>query len=53
MKLKGSWETIVGRVGEFTHILEYEGYRGFDETLRASRRDKVGGFDVLRRGGTL
>ena len=53
VRLQGSWETIVGRVGEFTHILEYAGYRGFDETLRATRRDKVGGFDLLREASKL
>jgi len=47
VKLTGSWETVVGTVGEFTHILEYEGYKGYDATLRALRADKVG--LVLRR----
>jgi hypothetical protein len=41
VKLTGSWETIVGNVGEYTHILEYEGYKGFDATARALRKDKV------------
>lgn len=41
MKLTGSWETVVGTVGEFTHILEYEGYKGYDTTLRALRSDRV------------
>ncbi len=41
VKLTGSWETIVGSVGEFTNILEYEGHRGFDLTRRALRDDKV------------
>jgi hypothetical protein len=41
VKLTGSWETIVGSVGEFTHILEYQGHRGYDQTLRALRGDKV------------
>jgi hypothetical protein len=41
VKLTGSWETVVGAVGEFTHILEYEGYKGYDATLRALRADKV------------
>lgn len=35
VKLMGSWESIVGDVGSFTHILEYEGYKGFDATRRA------------------
>lgn len=41
VKLTASWETVVGSVGEFTHVLEYEGYKGFDETSRALRNDKV------------
>lgn len=41
VKLTASWETVVGSVGEFTHVLEYEGYKGFDETSRALRADKV------------
>lgn len=44
VKLTGSWETVIGSVGEFTHILEYEGYKGFDETCRALRNDKVSVF---------
>lgn len=40
VKLTGSWETVVGSVGEFTHILEYEGYKGYDATLKALRGDK-------------
>lgn len=41
VKLTASWETVVGSVGEFTHVLEYEGYKGFDETSRALRTDQV------------
>jgi hypothetical protein len=41
VKLTASWETIVGSVGEFTHVLEYEGFKGFDETSRALRKDSV------------
>jgi hypothetical protein len=41
VKLTASWETVVGSVGEFTHVLEYEGYKGFDETSRALRKDSV------------
>lgn len=26
----GSWESIVGDVGSFIYLLEYEGYKGFD-----------------------
>ncbi|ORY30787.1 hypothetical protein BCR39DRAFT_564795 [Naematelia encephala] len=39
VKLTGSWETVVGSVDNFTHIVEYEGYRGYDATLRALRGD--------------
>ena len=41
VKLTGSWETVVGSVGEFTHILEYEGYKGYDRSLDAIRNDAV------------
>jgi len=41
VKLTASWETVVGAVGEFTHVLEYEGFKGFDETSRALRKDSV------------
>lgn len=41
VKLTASWETVVGSVGEFTHVLEYEGFKGYDETSRALRTDKV------------
>ncbi|WVQ85111.1 hypothetical protein IAT38_007276 [Cryptococcus sp. DSM 104549] len=37
VKLTGSWESIVGDVGNFTHILEYQGYKGLDETTHALR----------------
>ncbi|WWC67160.1 uncharacterized protein I206_101067 [Kwoniella pini CBS 10737] len=40
VKLTGSWESVVGTVGEFTHILEYEGYKGYDETSRALKGSK-------------
>ncbi|KAK8844555.1 hypothetical protein IAR55_006402 [Kwoniella newhampshirensis] len=40
VKLTGSWEAVVGDVGTFTHILEYEGYKGFDETYKALRLSK-------------
>lgn len=42
VKLTGSWETIVGNVGEYTHILEYEGHKGYDVTGRLLRKDQVG-----------
>ncbi|EIW73394.1 hypothetical protein TREMEDRAFT_25378, partial [Tremella mesenterica DSM 1558] len=41
VKLTGSWETTIGSVGDFHHILEYEVYRGLDETSRALRSDPV------------
>ena len=47
VKLTGSWETVIGTVGEFTHILEYDGYKGYDTTSRALRDDKVGRAWVL------
>ena len=47
VKLTASWETVVGSVGEFTHVLEYEGFKGFDETSRALRKDKVSCSSVL------
>jgi hypothetical protein len=34
VKLTGGWETLVGEQDTFVHILEYENYRGFDETSR-------------------
>lgn len=30
-----------GAVGNFTHILEYEGYAGYDETRRTSLKHPV------------
>jgi hypothetical protein len=41
IKVTGAWECVVGSVGDFTHIFEYEGYRGFDEFMRKFREDKV------------
>lgn len=41
VKLTGSWETVIGAVGEYTHILEYEGHKGLDETMRTIRKDPV------------
>ena len=48
VKLTASWETVVGSVGEFTHVLEYEGYKGYDETSRALRSDQVSRLTGLR-----
>ncbi|TYJ54487.1 hypothetical protein B9479_004811 [Cryptococcus floricola] len=39
IKLMGSWENIVGDVGSFTHILEHDGYKGYDQSLRGLRHD--------------
>ncbi|ODN75607.1 hypothetical protein L202_06726 [Cryptococcus amylolentus CBS 6039] len=39
IKVMGSWENIVGDVGSFTHILEHQGYKGYDQSLRGLRRD--------------
>jgi hypothetical protein len=44
VKLTGSWETIIGSVGNFTHIVEYEGYAGYDKTRKAALKDKVSGM---------
>lgn len=41
VKLCGSWETIIGSVGNFVHILEHEGYAGYDETRRQSLKNEV------------
>jgi hypothetical protein len=43
IKTTGAWECVVGSVGEFTHIFEYEGYRGFDEFMRKFKGDEVSG----------
>lgn len=43
VKLTGSWETVVGSVGDFTHILEYDGYKGMDAVMSAVKQDKVSG----------
>lgn len=48
VKLTASWETVVGSVGEFTHVLEYEGFKGFDETSRALKKDSVSQVNVQR-----
>ncbi|KAF5385325.1 hypothetical protein D9615_001196 [Tricholomella constricta] len=37
VKLTGSWETVVGEQDSFTHILEYENYGGFDNTIQLLR----------------
>lgn len=37
VKLTGSWETQIGELDTFVHILEYENYAGFDRTTKAAR----------------
>ncbi|KAG7530307.1 hypothetical protein FFLO_05140 [Filobasidium floriforme] len=34
VKLTGSWETLIGPVDNFVHILEYENYDGYDDVMR-------------------
>ncbi|KAI1782696.1 NIPSNAP-domain-containing protein [Ganoderma leucocontextum] len=34
VKLSGSWETVIGEQDVFYHILEYENYRGYDNTTQ-------------------
>lgn len=41
LKVSGSFETIVGDVGNFNHILEYDGYKGYDQALQSHRDSKV------------
>ncbi|KAI9638889.1 uncharacterized protein MKK02DRAFT_41916 [Dioszegia hungarica] len=40
IKVTGAWEVVVGSVGEFVHIFEYEGYKGFDEAQARFRGDE-------------
>jgi len=37
VKLTGSWETIVGELDTFLHILEYENYEGYDKSTALIR----------------
>jgi len=37
VKLTGSWETIVGELDTFLHILEYENYGGYDKSTALIR----------------
>ncbi|QRW09291.1 NIPSNAP protein [Ceratobasidium sp. AG-Ba] len=37
VKLTGSWETTVGPLDTFVHILEYENYGGYDRTTKAAK----------------
>jgi len=34
VKLTGSWETVVGELDTFVHILEYENYAGYDRSSK-------------------
>ncbi|KAL1408934.1 hypothetical protein Q8F55_005748 [Vanrija albida] len=40
LKVSCSFETIVGDVGNFNHILEYDGYKGYDQALQSHRDSK-------------
>ncbi|KAJ3481582.1 hypothetical protein NLI96_g7562 [Meripilus lineatus] len=37
VKLTGSWETVIGELDTFYHILEYENYDGWDKTTEKIR----------------
>lgn len=39
VKLTGSWETLVGPVDNFVHILEYENYDGYDDVVMNLQKD--------------
>jgi hypothetical protein len=44
VKLTGSWETVVGELDTFVHILEYENYAGLDKSsalIRTSKHNEV------------
>ncbi|KAF8324050.1 NIPSNAP-domain-containing protein [Clavulina sp. PMI_390] len=41
VKLTGSWETVVGELDTFVHILEYENYGGLDKSTELIRQSKV------------
>jgi len=40
VKLTGSWETVVGELDTFVHILEYENYGGLDKSSKLIRESK-------------
>ncbi|KDQ18252.1 hypothetical protein BOTBODRAFT_171909 [Botryobasidium botryosum FD-172 SS1] len=40
VKLTGSWETVLGDLDTFVHILEYENYRGYDRSTRLIRHSE-------------
>lgn len=41
LKLTGSWEVMYGEQDTFIHILEYEGFKGLDDTLALVRKTNV------------
>ena len=41
VKLTGSWESVYGEQDTFIHILEYDGFKGMDDTLRILRNSDV------------
>lgn len=41
IKITCALEAVIGSVGDFTHIFEYEGYKGYDEFMRSMKDDKV------------
>jgi len=40
VKLTGSWETVVGEIDNFVHILEFENYGGYDRTTQLIRQSE-------------
>jgi len=40
VKLTGSWETVIGELDTFVHILEYENYGGYDKSTKLIRNSK-------------
>lgn len=41
VKLTGNWETVVGPLDTFHHIVEYENYDGYDKTMALIKKSKV------------
>jgi len=41
VKLTGNWETIVGELDTFFHILEYEHFHGYDKTTHLIRNSDI------------
>ncbi|TFL03646.1 NIPSNAP-domain-containing protein [Pterulicium gracile] len=40
VKLTGNWETVVGPLDTFHHIVEYENYDGYDKTMALIKKSK-------------